>query len=114
MTQSSSRGRQAQSSTLRERLLFVVWLGGKILGAENSKQFAEVIGKGAPQLSKWINEDPRPSWENIKLIADAVRIDPVWLDAPTRENAVEPTDFAQWIGARREREGKKSRVPRGA
>lgn len=114
MTQSSGRSGKPPASTLGERLLFAVWLGGKILGAENSKQFADAIGKGAPQLSKWVKEEPRPSWENVKLIADAVGIDAGWLDDPTRAGTVEPPDFAQWFAARKDREKANRKVARHA
>lgn len=95
MKRSSSRDEKSSSDDLGERLLFAVWLGGKILGTTNSKQFAEVIGKGAAQLSKWIQGKPRPSWESIKLVADAVQIDAVWLDEPQRPGAIEPPDYAR-------------------
>lgn len=104
MKRLSSQPERAELSELGERLLFAVWLAGKILGAQNAKQFAEVIDKGAAQLSKWIQGTQRPSWESIKLVADAVQIDPVWLDDPTRPGAVEPPDFDQWFAARRARE----------
>jgi transcriptional regulator with XRE-family HTH domain len=90
-------------STFGERLLFAIWLSAKTLGTDNSKQFARAIGKGAPQLSKWVNEKPRPEWPSIKKIADAVGIDPLWLDEPTREGAKEPDDFPAWLRARRKR-----------
>jgi transcriptional regulator with XRE-family HTH domain len=104
MKRISSQGEKPAPSELGERLLFTVWLAGKILGAQNAKQFAEVIGKGAAQLSKWVQGKPRPSWESIKLVADSVGIDPVWLDDPTRAGAAEPADFAQWLAAKRGRE----------
>lgn len=104
MTQSSGRPKKGDESTLSERLLFAVWLSGKILGTENSKQFAAQIQKGASQLSKWVNESPRPSWENIKLIADAVRISAVWLDDPSRSGAQEPDEFPEWLASRRRRQ----------
>ena len=84
-----------------ERLTFAIWLAGKVLGVENSEQFARAAQKGPSQLSKWIREDPRPNWESINALAKAVQIDPVWLDDPTRPNAIEPLDFPQWIAARR-------------
>jgi transcriptional regulator with XRE-family HTH domain len=86
-----------------ERLTFAIWLAGKVLGVENSEQFARAAKKGPSQLSKWAREDPRPNWDSIKALAEAVQIDPVWLDDSTRPNAIEPPDFPQWIAARRQR-----------
>ena len=101
---SSSDGKQLAPSTLSERLLFAVWLAGKTLGAQNGKQFAEEIGKGAPLLSRWITGEKRPNWDSLKTVADAVGISAIWLDDPTRPEAVEPPDFGQWLIARRARE----------
>lgn len=107
MKQSSSgASKQNAPASLGERLLFAVWLAGKKLGVESSKQFAEEIEKGAPQLSRWVTGEQTPSWASIKIVADAVGIDPVWLDDPAREGAKEPADFAEWIVARRTRERK--------
>jgi transcriptional regulator with XRE-family HTH domain len=106
---SGSERQQKSPSQFGERLLFVIWLAGKILGVENAKQFAEAIGKGQSQLSRWVKEDPRPEWTTIKRIADSVSVDPLWLDEPSRPGAVEPADFAQWLDARRTRTSPKSR-----
>lgn len=107
-------GKQSDPATLSERLLFAIWLAGKTLGVQNAKQFAEAIGKGAPLLSKWVSGEKRPSWGSLKTVADAVGIDAGWLDDPTRNGAVEPADFAQWLGARRAREKRTRRKGRGA
>lgn len=107
MKQSSSlASKQNAPASLGERLLFSIWLAGKKLGTENSKQFAAEIEKGAPQLSRWVTGEQIPSWASIKIVADAVGIDPVWLDDPTRDGAKEPPDFGEWIAARRARERK--------
>ena len=113
MKQSSGPERkETGQSTFGERLLFVIWLGGRVLGVENNKQFAEAIDKGAAQLSKWVREEPRPSWENIKTIAGAVGVEAAWLDDPARAAGSEPPDFAEWLAARREREKRLRRKAR--
>ncbi len=96
-------GQSHDRSSFGDRLLFVIWLAGKVLGVDNGKQFAAAIGKGPSQLSRWLNEDPRPNWETIKAIADSVKISAVWLDDPSRADATEPPDFAEWLRARRQR-----------
>lgn len=93
-----------QLSAFGERLLFAIWLAGKVLGVENAKDFAEAIGKDASQLSRWMKESPRPSWGTIKKIADSLGINAQWLDEPTREGASVPDDFPVWLAARRRRE----------
>jgi len=92
---------QNGQATFGERLLFVIWLSGKVLGVENAQQFAKAVGKGASQLSRWVREDPRPNWDSIKRVADAVGVDALWLDEPGRKGAVEPPDFPEWLAARR-------------
>jgi transcriptional regulator with XRE-family HTH domain len=105
VTQNTGHGRQSERpATFGERLLFAIWLGGKVLGTDNTKEFAEAIGKNGSQVSKWIAEDPRPGWDSIKAVATAVGIDPAWLDDPQAQRAEVPADFPQWIAARRERE----------
>lgn len=96
-------------STMGDRLLFTIWLAGKVLGVDSAKDFADAIGKGATQVSNWVKGQKRPEWDTIKRIADAVGINAVWLDDPTRSEAVEPPDFAEWIRPRREREKLKAR-----
>lgn len=110
---SGQETQQNRPSAFGERLLFVIWLAGKVLGVENSKQFAAAVGKGPSQLSRWVREDPRPGWETIKSLADAVSIDPLWLDEPTRQGAREPADFPQWLQARRQREHPQRRRANG-
>lgn len=84
-----------------ERLLFVIWLSGKVLGADDSKSFAAAIGKGPTQLSRWVSEKSRPEWDTVKKIAQAVGISAMWLDDPSHPDAIEPPDFATWIIPRR-------------
>jgi len=79
-----------------DRLRFAVWLSGKTLGVDSAKELAGVLGKGGGQLSSWVNENPRPSWENIKLIGEMIGVNPTWLDDPSSKDAKEPTDWAGW------------------
>lgn len=97
-----------------DRLTFAIWLAGKVLGVDNAKQFSLAIDKDAAQLSKWVREDPRPGWTNIKAVADAVGIDPLWLDDPSRDGVKEPPDFAQWWAARVERQKAATKAARRA
>lgn len=99
----------SRPATFADRLLFVIWLAGKELGVENVGQFADAIDKNPTQLSRWIKEDPRPSWDSIKRIADAVSVDAVWLDTPERPGTTEPPDFAKWFAAKLRREQPESR-----
>lgn len=99
-----------QPSTFGERLAFAIWLAGKVLGVENAKDFAGVLGKGQPQLSRWLREDPRPAWPTIKQIAEAVDISALWLDDPTARGAIEPEDFGQWLENRRARAARAARA----
>lgn len=101
---SKSSSKRISPPSLRDRLLFVIWLAGRELGVENAKQFAEAIDKDPTQLSQWVREEKRPSWASIKKVADAVGVSPLWLDEPTREGAVEPEDFQRWLISRRKRE----------
>ena len=89
------------TSTLSERLLFVIWLSAKVLGTNTGQAFAAAVGKQAAQLSKWLNGELEPSWATIKVLADGVKISAAWLDDPTRPEAVEPPDFATWLAAQR-------------
>lgn len=100
---SSSDNQDDSPSTIGERLLFCTWLSAKVLGTESQREFARAIGKGGTQLSKWIAEDPRPSWDSIKAIADALGINAAWLDEPGRGGDV-PRDFPEWLAARRRRQ----------
>lgn len=109
---SGVKGKHDQPPTFRERMLFAIWLAGKVLGVENSKQFAKAIGKGASQLSKWVNSNPRPALESIKLIATAVGISAAWLDDPKQPDAREPADFPVWLAARRAFEQEEAAKPR--
>jgi hypothetical protein len=112
--ESGDQEKQKIPSTFRERMLFVIWLAGKVLGTDNSQQFARALRKGASQLSKWVNENPRPEWESIKKIADTVRVDPMWLDDPIRPGAHVPPDFEEWLTARRERQAAEAKPRRSA
>jgi transcriptional regulator with XRE-family HTH domain len=104
VAQSSIQVSQKESpSSFGERLGFVIWLAGKVLGVDSGKQFAQAIGKRSSQLSRWLKEDPRPEWATIKRMADAVGVSPMWLDEPTANGAVEPDDFPEWLVARRRR-----------
>lgn len=105
-------GRPVVKSTFRDRLFFVIWYAGRELGTENMKQFGEAIGKKGTQLSKWAKEEPRPSWESIKAIADVVHLSAAWLDDPDRLEAQEPPEFAGWLAARRQREQREQREKR--
>ena len=82
-------------------MLFVVWLSAKVLGTNTGAAFAAEVGKRAEQLSKWLNGEKRPSWGSIQVLADAVNVSAVWLDNPTRAEAVEPSDFPAWLAAQR-------------
>ena len=86
-----------------DRLRFVVWLSSYTIGVDSGKELAAALGKGENSISKWVNEKPRPSWESIKLIADTVGVDAVWLDDPSRLGAREPEQWPQWWGSRHER-----------
>jgi transcriptional regulator with XRE-family HTH domain len=101
------RTKKERPPTLRERLLFVVWLAGREVGTDGSGDFAQAIGKDPTQLSRWVKERERPSWDSIKRLADAVGIDAVWLDEPTRSGAVEPPDFPRWYASRLKREAER-------
>ena len=71
-----------------------------------------MLGKGTGQLSSWANENPKPSFENIRLIAETVGVSAAWLDDPTSREAEgkEPELFAQWLAARRSREKERKRA----
>lgn len=109
---SGAQEHNANPSTFRERLLFVIWLSGKVLGVENATQFAQAIGKGASQLSKWVNENPRPEWGSIRSIAEVVGISAAWLDDPMQRDAVEPAEFPEWLAARHSREAAAAKARR--
>jgi len=86
-----------------DRLRFVVWLSAQTLGVDSGKELAAVLKKGSGQLSSWVNEKPRPSWDNIRLIADTVGVNARWLDDPMSKDAVEPELFAAWWKPRAEK-----------
>lgn len=103
--------RRQREPTFGDRLRFVVWLSAYTVGAESGKELAAVLGKGDNSISKWVKEKPRPSWESIKLIADTVGVDAVWLDDPTRSGAREPEQWPQWWEKRKHPH---ERIRRGA
>ena len=94
-----------QGSQFGERLRFVVWLAALRLGIESGKDLAAALDKRPGQLSSWIKEDPRPSFDNIRLIAETVGVSAAWLDNPLSPDAEgkEPEKFAEWLAARRAR-----------
>lgn len=114
MAKSSSASAQSRepASEFGERLRFVIWFAGLQLGVESGKDLAAVLGKGSGQLSSWVNESPRPSFENIRLIAETVGVSPAWLDNPTSRDAEgkEPELFAAWLAKRRAREKQRKRA----
>jgi transcriptional regulator with XRE-family HTH domain len=99
-------------SLFGERLRFVIWLAALRLGVESGKELAAAIGKRQGQLSSWIKEDPRPSFENIRLIAETVGISAAWLDNPEAAEAAgkEPELFAEWLAKRRARAKQRRRA----
>lgn len=86
-----------------DRLRFVIWLSALRLGTDSAKELSAVLGKGSNQLSKWVMENPKPSYATTKRIAEAVGVSPSWLDDPASSDAREPELFAQWWAARQER-----------
>lgn len=103
----SGQTRQPEpASSFGERLRFVIWLAALRLGVESGKDLADVLGKGSGQLSSWANENPRPSYDNIKLIAEKVGVSAAWLDDPSAKESEgrEPELFAEWLAKRRARE----------
>lgn len=100
------------ASLFGERLKFVIWLSALRLGVESGKDLAAVIGKGSGQLSSWANENPRPSFDNIRLIADTVGVSAAWLDNPASLDAAgkEPELFAEWLAKRRARGKQRKRA----
>lgn len=104
--------RSDPASQFGERLRFVIWFAALKLGVESGKDLAAVIGKNPGQLSGWANEDPRPAWENIRLIADTVGVSAAWLDNPDATDAQgkEPELFAEWLAHRRARERRVKRA----
>lgn len=94
--------------TIGDRLRFVAWFAALKLGVDSGQELAALLGGAKNQFSKWVNENPRPSWESIKRIATTVGINAAWLDDPSLPGAVEPEDWAEWWGNRQ------GRVRRGA
>lgn len=106
---SESADKRIRLPSLRERLLFVIWLAGRELGVDSQQSFAQAIDKDPTQLSQWVREEKRPSWDSIKRVADAVSVDAEWLDDPTRQGAAEPPDFQKWFVSRLKRESEERR-----
>lgn len=79
-----------------------MWWAGQSLGVWNGKEFALVMGKQDTQISRWLREDPKPTWEIIKEFAVRVGVSPTWLDDPKTPGAKPPELFEQWLRARRE------------
>lgn len=100
------------ASHFSERLKFVIWLAGLRLGVESGKELAAVLGKGTGQLSSWANENPKPSFDNIRLIAETVGVSATWLDDPAAKDAEgkEPELFAEWLQKRRARDRKRKQA----
>lgn len=96
--------------TFGERLRFAIWLSAKNLGTESAKELSEVLGKKQGQISSWIKEDPRPAYENIKLIAERIGISAAWLDDPLSPDAREPELWPEWFAARRGRDDQRRRA----
>lgn len=69
-----------------------------------------MLGKRQDQLSKWAKGKAKPEWLNIRLIAEAVGVDPRWLDDPNSPGAEEPTDFPDWFAAQRARAAQRKRA----
>lgn len=109
---SGTTKRPEPGSQFGERLRFVIWFSALRLGLESGKDLAAVIGKRPGQLSGWANEDPKPSFENIRLIAETVGVSAAWLDDPTSREAEgkEPELFAEWLAKRRAREKQRKRA----
>lgn len=97
---SAEKQKNHSDSTFGDRLRFVIWLSAYNLGTESGKELASVIGKRPDQLSKWVKEDPRPEFGNIRLIAEAVGVNALWLDNPAATNAVEPEMWSEWYAQR--------------
>ncbi len=83
-----------------DRLRFAIWLSAKTLGVDSAKELAEVLGKRQGQLSDWLNETPRPQFENIKLIAETVGVSAAWLDDPASRDATQPNEWPEWWASR--------------
>ncbi len=103
MRKETSPGKQnePQPPPFGERLKFVIWLSAFRLGLDSAKDLAEVLGKRPDQLSRWVKEDPRPSYDTIKLIAEKVEISAPWLDDPKSPDAREPELWKEWWSRRR-------------
>lgn len=101
--------RTPSSPTFGDRLRFVVWLAALNLGVESGQELAAAMGTAKNQVSKWLNEKPRPSWDSIKLIAKTVGIDAAWLDDPALPGAQEPTLWGEWWEKRQEYQGRSRR-----
>ena len=103
MKVSSPKKQKRSVSTFGDRLRFVIWLSAYNLGTESGKELAQVIGKRPDQLSKWLKEDPRPEWDNIRLIAETVGVSALWLDQPESVEAIEPEMWGEWYAKRQAR-----------
>lgn len=91
--------------TLAERLRFAVWLSGATVGVESAAELAGVLKKGSNQLSDWVRGAKRPSADNLRQLAEVVKISAAWLDNPDSVEAAgkEPVEFYGWVTAQRER-----------
>jgi transcriptional regulator with XRE-family HTH domain len=85
-------------SEFADRLYFVVWLSALRRGFESGQELARAIDKGPTQLSQWAKK--KPTYANIRLLAEAVQISPSWLDDPSSPDAREPELWAEWYKAR--------------
>lgn len=99
MTVSRGPARVPKPPSYAERLDFAVWLAQLTMGIADQGDLGVAIGKAANTVSKWRGK--QPSFEQSRLLANAVGISASWLHDPALPEAVVPELFGTWLESRR-------------